>query len=120
MDFETISLVNLGGGAALEMFEDQLQKVLENITDVNTDPKGIREITLKLRFKPTEGRDQADLELSSTVKLVAPRGFKTQLFISPDGGRAVEAFRQMELFPKSERKGNVTDFPKKTEEMNHR
>ena len=43
-DFRKVSLTNLGNGAAVELFDHELQKVLANIDDPNTDPKEKRKI----------------------------------------------------------------------------
>lgn len=51
----TMSLLNLKGGAAVEMFDRQLQRVYNNIADVNTSLKE-REITLKVKFNPSKDR----------------------------------------------------------------
>ncbi len=51
MEDERLSLVNLKEGAAVEMFDIALQKVLENIHDINTTEEA-REITLKVKVKP--------------------------------------------------------------------
>ena len=51
----TLSLLNLKNGAAVEMFDRQLQRVYNNIGDVNTSLKE-REITLKVKIKPSKDR----------------------------------------------------------------
>lgn len=51
----TMSLLNLKNGAAIEMFDRQLQRVYNNIGDVNTSLKE-REITLKVKIKPSKDR----------------------------------------------------------------
>jgi len=51
MEEEKLSLVNIEGGAAVEMFDIALQKVLENIHDINTTADA-REITLKVKIQP--------------------------------------------------------------------
>ena len=53
MEQEKLSLVTLQGGAAVEMFDIALQKVLENIHDINTTAEA-REITLKVKIKPMD------------------------------------------------------------------
>ena len=53
MQEEKLSLVNLEGGAAVEMFDIALQKVIENIHDINTTADA-REITLKVKVKPMD------------------------------------------------------------------
>jgi len=50
-----LSLLNLKDGAAVEMFDRQLQRVYNNIGDVNTSLKE-REIVLKVKIKPSKDR----------------------------------------------------------------
>ena len=68
MDEVKLSLVNIKEGAAVEMFDNQLNKVLSNIHDINTSLKP-REITLKVRFVPSEDRTLITLGVSCTSKL---------------------------------------------------
>ena len=67
MDQEKLSLVNLEGGAAVEMFDIALQKVLENIHDINTTD-GPREINLKVKAKPM-GDDRSIVGYSITCPI---------------------------------------------------
>lgn len=51
---EIVSLENIGRGAALERFDVELQKVLENVLDPNTKPTATRKVTLwNSRSNPT-------------------------------------------------------------------
>ena len=54
-DREELSLVNIQGGAAVEMFDRAMEKVFQNINDINTTLTA-REITLKVAFAPSEDR----------------------------------------------------------------
>ncbi len=71
---EAMSYANLGGGAAAEMFDRELEKILANIQDPNHPYKPKREITLKVTFSPDEDREKAKIDISVISK--AP-GFKT-------------------------------------------
>ena len=53
MPEEKLSLVNVEGGAAIEMFDNALQQVIENIHDPNTTMDA-REISLKVTIKPMD------------------------------------------------------------------
>lgn len=57
-EFENLSLVNIEGGAAVEMFDIALQQILENIYDINTDDS-FREIKLIVKMKPMSGEDRS-------------------------------------------------------------
>ena len=56
---ETVSLSNLGGGAAVEKFNDELVEVLRNIQDPNTSPttaKGANVYTMDHNKTMEEGK----------------------------------------------------------------
>lgn len=89
MERNHVTLDNLGGGAVLEMFEDALQQVLDNIMDPNTKPTSVREVTLKIKIKPDEDRELAQVEVLPSVKLANVNAYPTQLFLGKDGGKAV-------------------------------
>jgi hypothetical protein len=55
-----VSLVTIGGGAAVELFDDALKEALRNIADPNTEAKTPRDIVLKVRIRPSESRDCAE------------------------------------------------------------
>jgi len=57
-EYQVVSLASLCKGAAIERFDDELKKVLENMMDVNTGV-GPREIVLKVRLKPNDDRTSA-------------------------------------------------------------
>jgi len=98
-----LSFENLGCGAAEEMFEDTLHKVLENILDPNTSWKTTREITLKVKIKPSEQRDAASVLIDCVPKLAPQKSFATAIFIGQAVGGAAEAHEvnanQFSLFP---------------------
>ena len=73
---ETLTLENLGNGAAVELFDEALEKVLKNIMDPNTDPKAERSITMKVTFKPDENRDMAPVTLRSPQNWQGAKRFR--------------------------------------------
>lgn len=64
-----VSLDTLGGGAAMERFQIELDRVLENIYDANTKPDAVREVTLKLKIKPGHDRKTGVVQLYTSSKL---------------------------------------------------
>ena len=107
----TMDLTNIGNGAAVELFKIQLQKVLNNILDINT-VEGAREINLKFKLSPNDRRDEIGIEISCASKIGAIVGFKTAATIEKIAGRpAAYEFmsKQQPLFE------NVTNIRKETE-----
>lgn len=115
MHEEYVSLENLGAGAALELFEVELQKVLDNISDENTKPTAPREVSLKIRIKPDEDRAAADVSIQAGSKLAPVRPYSTQIVFGIDHGQNVAR----EHNPKQLRFGEAPD-PSKVIEMNPR
>jgi hypothetical protein len=101
MPEEPVTLVSLGGGACVEHFDIELERVLKNIEDVNTDPKATRVITLKVTFKPNEERQVADVHINASSKLASIKPTSTVVYMGRKGGKtmAVESNpRQSGLF----------------------
>lgn len=69
-EIEKLSLVNLKEGAAVEMFDNALDKVMDNINDPNTTSKA-REIKLVVKFIPSEDRSYVAYSISCDPKLMS-------------------------------------------------
>ncbi|KGE18474.1 hypothetical protein [Paenibacillus wynnii] len=86
IDFST-----LADGAVAEVVELELQRILENIADLNTDPKKIRQLKLTLKFKANDKRDIVEVDIS-TAKITAPiKSVGTTFVMGRDGGGKVAA-----------------------------
>lgn len=110
-----LSLKNLGCGGAVEQFNVELQKVLENIEDEHTKATAVREITLKIKILPNENRNNFNYLVEAKSKLAPIKGFGGVAFLRRDQGTIVayEANeKQMDLPYK-----NLTD--KKMEVINN-
>lgn len=81
---EGISLDTLYQGAVVERANLEIQRVLDNIQDPNTDPKKARTVTIKLKFEPDNDRGVANVivGVDSVVAPVAP--FKAHVFLGRD------------------------------------
>lgn len=64
-----VNLATLSGGAVEERFQNALHEIVTNIADLNTDPKVMRSITIKVEFRPSPTRANAELSTSVTTKL---------------------------------------------------
>lgn len=87
--YEKISLANLARGAAVERFEAELTRVLDNIADPNTKVKTKRTITLKVDIVPTEDRTIGATTISCSSKLAAMSDVEHTLQFTQDGRRQV-------------------------------
>ncbi|MDO5785429.1 MAG: hypothetical protein Q4P20_10255 [Eubacteriales bacterium] len=87
------SLLDLIDGGVKELADLNMRRVLENIRDVNTDPKKARSITIKFTFAPNEARDSVATRVQVECKLVPVKPVETTLDIGVDGGQAVAVER---------------------------
>ena len=80
---ELVSLCSLAMGAAVERFDDELEKVVQNILDPNTD-SGAREISLKVKIIPNEARDFCAVRVLCSSRMASPKSFETHIYIGRD------------------------------------
>ena len=87
-----ISLSDFANGAVEERFGQELQRVLENIADPNTDPGKARKLQVTLTIKGDENRDIASVEIQAKSTLVPARNVKTAIILDQDSkGHVVAA-----------------------------
>lgn len=82
------SLLTLARGAAIERFDDELQRVLDNIVDPNT-AKGAREVTLKVKITPNKDGATAAVGIQCNSKVQPAEPCATMFYIGKQGGRGV-------------------------------
>ena len=80
----SMSLENLGQGAAIELFNVEMQHAMENIVDPNTDPKKARTVLLKVTLKPDEEREYASITVQVSSALAPIKPYTTHCFIGKD------------------------------------
>ena len=57
-----MTLMTIGGGALAELFENELQGVLKNIRDPNSDVKKSSKVTIEITITPMEDRGSAAMK----------------------------------------------------------
>jgi hypothetical protein len=107
---DAVTLETLARGAALERFDIELARVMENINDPNTGD-GKREITVKVSIKPSQTKDTAQVMVNVTSKLASMAPYPTLLFLSKGRDGRLGAYendpRQVDMFEGNEK---VTKF----------
>lgn len=68
-----VSLITLNQGAAIEMFDNALKKVLTNIADPNVDTDTKRTITLTVEFVPARDSKRCAVAIKCEQKLSAQK-----------------------------------------------
>ncbi len=92
MDIKTTaieSLDQLANGAATERFAAGMAALLENVFDLNTDPKKARVLTLKVTVKPDETRENAKLSIATALTLAPQVPVEVPIMIGQDGNKVV-------------------------------
>lgn len=79
-----VNLETFAGGALAEQINTELEKVITNIYDPNTDPGKTRKLTLTINFKPSKDRNFAavSIQTKSTLSPVIPT--ETNIIIDKD------------------------------------
>lgn len=94
MDYGQVEkLDDINGGIVRDLFPDALNEVLQNIGDENTPAEFAREITIKVKMKPTKDREVVASSVTVTTKLAAPKVSEALLMLSSDGVETTAHFR---------------------------
>ncbi len=110
---DKMSLGNIRRGSAVEMVDEAIQRVVENIVDLNTTATAKRKVTLTLTFTPSNERDSAAVTIAVTSSLAPQASVETTAFLSHtrDGIACVEYDpNQAGLFETPDAE-NVETFP---------
>ncbi len=81
---ERFTLCEIGRGAAVERFDLELQKVLDNIQDPNTDPKKARSVVLTFTITPDEDRGVGKYAIDAQAKLAPIKAHPGRVFLGRD------------------------------------
>lgn len=101
MPAEPLTLVTICGGAAFEVFQRELEEVLTNIADVNTEIKKVRKIELIFEIKPDRNRRSGDVTFHCRSKLAPVDPVESTIYFGTEAGKVVgfvNDVRQEQLF----------------------
>jgi hypothetical protein len=88
---EQASLANLAGGAAIEAFDYQFRRILENCVDPNASDKA-RSVTLKVSIKPgKENRSICSATFDVRPSFAPMKSFGATLYVAKNDHGEVEA-----------------------------
>jgi hypothetical protein len=92
MSVNKMILSEMAGGGLQELFEHELDRIVENINDPNTEVKAARKLVIELKFKPIDdSRDLVGVEITPKTSLAPTVGTKTKMIIGSDGKVLVAA-----------------------------
>lgn len=89
---DRLTLANLCQGGAEEIFQRDLDRVMENIADVNTPAEGERTITLKVKLKPSADRRSAIATFTSETKCCGISALRGTVYFTKQPDGSLEAF----------------------------
>lgn len=85
-----ISLDQLAEGGLNEQFTDAMEKVAENILNVNTSATAKRSLTIKVSFKPSKTRQTIETDFKVSTSLAGVEVEPTVLLVGKNGNGNVE------------------------------
>lgn len=106
-----LSLATLKGGAAVEMVDEAIKRLLENVVDPNTDATSKRKVTLVISLVPDKDREMLGVQLSVKMAMAPQATVNSVAYVAHtrDGVVAVEHDpKQPGLFPEEEQGEGAT------------
>lgn len=85
MEYKEVSLLTLNKGAAVELFQEALGKVIANINDLNVPADQDRQIKLTVTFCPNKDRQTITTYVEVSTKLPAVREHQDTMFLAFHG-----------------------------------
>ncbi|MCL2174414.1 MAG: hypothetical protein FWB73_00060 [Treponema sp.] len=79
-----VQLDTIQNGAVLELFDEELNKVLANIEDQNTAPNQERSVTIKVSLKPDKTRKVGEIKIQVSSSLAKIKPTESFLFFDRD------------------------------------
>lgn len=79
------SILRMASGAIEEKVDYEVSRVIDNILDLNTDPKAKRKISITLTFQPDAERKHIAIQAEAKSTLVPTAAVATSMMITSDG-----------------------------------
>ncbi len=95
---EWVSIFDLADGAVHERANLELERVMENIRDLNTDYKKPRTLTVTFTFTADEDRETVRVSHAVTSKLAPMKSMNTTIMLGYDDGK-LTAVEQTKAIP---------------------
>jgi len=91
-EYKKVGVENIGGGVIKELFKRELDRVCENIDDINCNAKDTRVITLKIAIKPSEDRTTADVSVKAMSNLACVKAHSSTIHLPKLNGNKRDAY----------------------------
>ena len=87
-----IELQRIQNGAVLDLFDNELRKVIANIEDENTVANQERSITIKIAIKPDKTRRTGEVKVQASCTLAKVKPAESLLFFDRDEAGEFSAY----------------------------
>ncbi len=111
------SLESFGDGKAIEQFNYELKRVIENCQDINTNADHVRSVILEVKIKPSNDRKRADVTFQAKSKLAPDAAGVDQILFSKQGAY-VNSARQLTFEEYGDKVADI-DSATETEEVSN-
>ena len=93
------SILQMARGAIMESVDREMNTVIDNIIDENTNPAAKRKLTVTLEFSPDDNREVVSVIASVKTTLCSANSVTTALYISKAKKGSAEAFEMVPNIP---------------------
>jgi hypothetical protein len=89
-EYKEVNLNTINSGAAIDLFNEEFGKVIDNIMDENTKADTVREIQISVKIKPNKDRSAASTQIQVKSKM-APLKPHEHFFHFANDGHKIKA-----------------------------
>jgi len=115
MKYNKANIETIGDGKAIQAVNYELERVIENCKDPNTEATGVRTVTLKIKVKPSQDRQRADVSIQATSQLAPDAPSTDQMVLARDGAYVANA-KQLTLDDYDEKVSEIDDAKEGTDD----
>jgi hypothetical protein len=118
---QSVTLITIGNGVLIELFDRELERVVADILDLNSEAEAKRTITIKVHILPDKDRGFGSVGLEVASALGKPKPAGSLMYFGRKNGKviAVENIpQQSEMFDKLGPRP-VVEFNKQTGEISN-
>ncbi len=83
---KSISFKDIKGGEAIEYIDSQIQKIVDNINDPNTEATKKRKLTVSIEFVPDATRDMVIFNVEAKRSVAPDLGVTASVYVQQSGG----------------------------------
>lgn len=100
---QPVTIYTIGNGVLGELFDRELERVVADILDLNSEADAARSITIKVAIKPDENRNFGQVGISVASSLGKPKPVGSTMWFGRKNGKIIAVENQpsqAEMFDK--------------------